>query len=413
MKQKKMYVIVVITLLFALLANYTVLADEQAADTGNTDTKYRIQPILDQLAQMDSAVIDNNLQKYSDMSKHWSRQVVGKLTGLDIISGTGGKFLPDKSVNADEFVKMAVRAMGYKLEEGVKYWAQPYIDMALKEGIIVKGEFPDYKKPLSREEMARIIVRTTLKVDEKPDGKLDQYIMGKVSDYHSIADSMKQYVLDSYKIGLVSGDGNKFYPKKTLTRAEAAAVVIRFLDVTERTPMKPGPDEIIKTVDSMGKPVEIYPGEIRELFTVAKAAQDAIPKAKGYVRFFIGSDGKHIGADMYKDKTSYEQSIFNMVASFDIAYNDDEVRYLYDLTVWQDDMYKQLFSDYMRTVLKTLFEADSQKAVALHDKYMNALYTRTDGYNDYTETRLNNRNTVFLRYDGNSFAIQIKQRGIK
>lgn len=413
MSQKKICAVVIAALLFTIIVNCTVYGYEQTADTGNTDTKYRIQPLVDQLAGMDSIAIETNLKKYSDMSRHWSRQVVGKLTGLDIIAGSDGKFLPDKSVNADEFIKMAVRAMGYKIEEGAKYWAQPYIDTALKEEIIGKGEIADYKKPLAREQMAGIIVRTALKVDEKPDGTLDKYVMGKVNDYHTVADSMKQYVLDAYKIGLVSGDGNKFYPRKTLTRAEAAAVIIRFLDAAERKPMKPGPDEVIKTVDSMGKPVEIYPGEIEELFTVAKAAQDAIPKAKGYVRFFIGSDGKHIGANMYEDKAVYERSIYNMLASFDIAYNDKEEIYLYDLTVWNDYLYKQLFSDYIRIILKTVYEADSQKAVALHDKYMNARYTRTDGYNDYTTTRLNNRSTDFLRYNDESFAIHIKQKGIK
>ena len=397
-----------------LVADRVAGITEAAVQLGYAnDTAYRIQPLQDRLSLMDAAVIDGYVNKFADMEKHWSRQVVGKLTGLDIIAGAKGKFMPNDTVQADQFIKMAVRIMGHKIEQDTGYWAQLYIETASNEGLVIKGEIADYKKPLTREQMARIIVRTTLKADAKPDGKYDRYIMGKVNDYHAVADNIKQYVLDGYKLGLITGTDNKFNPKGTLTRAEAAAVIIRFLDVTERKPMKPGAGEIIKLNDSLGVPTEIYPGAIPELFTIAKAAQAAIPKAKGYVNYFIGSDGKFVCAKLYKDKASYEQSIYNKVAAFNIAYNDEEYTYAYTLSVWDDEAYKQYFPDYIREILKTVYAKDAQKAIALHDKYMDMKYLRTDGYNDYTETTINNRNTAFLRYDDLKFGIQIKLKGLK
>lgn len=382
------------------------------AETLN-DTAYRIKPLQDKLAILSTDEIDAVLKAYGDMGSHWSRQVVGKLTGLDIIAGVNGKFLPNGLVQADQFIKMAVRIMGYKIEQGTEYWAQPYIDTALKEGIILKGEFTDYKKALTREQMARIIVRTTLKVNAKPDSKYDQYIIGKVNDYPTITDSLKQYVIDAYKLGLITGSDNKFKPKDTLTRAESAAVIIRFLDAAERKPMQPGAGEIIELNDSLGNPTEIYPGAIPELFAVAKAARDAIPKAKGYVDYFIGSDGKYVCAKLYKDKASYEASIFNRVAAFDIAYNLRDIAYTYTMQVWNDEVYKDYFPEYIREILKTVFGKDAQKAILLHDQYMNMQYTRTDGFNQYTETGLNNRNTAYIRYDDMQFTIQIKLKGLK
>lgn len=379
----------------------------------NSEAAYRIKPLQDKLAALNAAEIDAALAAYSDMGFHWSRKVVGKLASLDIIAGAYGKFLPNNPVQADQFIKMTVCAMGYKIERGTGYWAQPYIDVSIKEGIVIKGEFTDYKKPLTREQMARIIVRTTLKVDAKPDSKYDRYIIGKLNDYYAITDGLKQFVLDGYSMGMIAGFDNRFNPKDTLTRAEAAAVIIRFLDVTERKPMQPGTGEVIKLNDSLGNPTEIYPGAIPELFTVAKAAQNAIPKAKGYVYYGIGSDGKFVFANFYKDKASYDASIYNMIAAFDIAYNDKESTYAYDLTVWNDKVYKEYFPDYIREILKTVYENDAQKAIDLHDKYMNMKYTRTDGYNEYTETRLNNRNTAFIRFDDMKFAIQIKLKGLK
>lgn len=388
-------------------------AGAEAAEEQMSETAYRIKPLQEQLAQMDASAIDGNVNKYSDMDKHWSRQVVGKLTGLGIIAGYDGKFWPGNPVQADQFIKMSVIAMGYKIEQGTQYWAQPYIDTALSEGLIEKGEFSDYKKPLTREQMARIIVRAALKVDEKPNGQYDPYIIGKVADYEAIADNLKQYVLDSYKLGLIQGSGSKFRPKDTLTRAEAAAVIIRILDTAERKPTAPGEDEMISFLDSRGNPTVVYPGSVTELFTVAKAIEAAIPKAKGYVNFFIGDDGKYIGAHMYKDKASYEKSIFGKVAAFQIAYNDSTAAYAFTLTVWSDDLYEELFPNFTREILKTIFEKEAQKAIRLHDQYMTQRYTRTDGYNDYTTTVLNNRKTTFLRYDDYSFAIQIKLKGLK
>lgn len=228
-------VIVVCLLLFNVVAATGATLD---AETG-----YSVQPLLNDLKAMSAAEIDNNVNRYTDMDKHWSRQVVGKLTGLGIIAGYDGKFWPGNPVQVDQFIKMSVMAMGYKIEQGTDYWAQPYIDTALSEGLVEIGEFADYKRPLTREQMAKIIVKTLLKVEEKPDSQNEQYIMSKISDFMYIESEYKQYVLDGYKLGLIQGSGGKYHPQGTLTRAEAAAVIIRILDGTERKPTKPASEE--------------------------------------------------------------------------------------------------------------------------------------------------------------------------
>ncbi len=384
-----------------------------AAEEQMSETAYRIKPLQEQLAQMTDAAIDIGVNKFADMDKHWSRKVVGKLTGLGIIAGYDGKFWPGNQVQADQFIKMAIMAMGYKIEQGTDYWAQPYIETALSEGLVEKGEFADYKKPLTREQMARIIVRAALKVDEKPDGQYDPYIIGKVADYEQIDDNLKQHVLDSYKLGLIQGSGSKFRPKDTLTRAEAAAVIIRILDTAERKPTVPGEDEIIRVNDTLDIPVVIYPGSVRELFDVAKATEAAIPKAKGHIYFTIGNSGKYISATMYKDEATFKQNIMSFIATFKIAYNDSTAVYAYDLTVYNDELYAKLFPDFTREIFKTIFEKDAQKAIKLHDQYMTQRYTRTDGYNDYTQTVINNRATDFLRFNDAQFGIHIKLKGVK
>jgi len=414
MRVKKSYVIIGALLALVLVFNVPVFSNEALDPSKETTLGYRMKPLMDKLSEMSSADIESFVSRFPDLKGHWSRTVVGKLTGLGIINGMNdGKFYPQNKVQADQFIKMAVLAMGYKVPSTSGYWAEPFIDIALSEGIIKEGEIADYTKPLTRELMARMIVRTAMKRDEKPDDKYDQFIIGKISDYPKIDDNIKQYVIDGYSLGLLQGSDGKFNPKNTLTRAEAAAVIIRFIDVNERVPMRPSEDEIIMTKDSLGREVEVYPNATPELFTIAKAAQEAIPKAKGHVEYYIGADGVVIGPVMYISKESYEESIFNRIASFNIEYNYKNSVYAYQLTVWNDEAYKKYFADYMREILKTIFEDDGDKAIELHDKYMNSRYTRTDGYNDYTETILNNRNVVFLRYNDYQFGIQIKLKGLK
>lgn len=378
-----------------------------------SETAYRIKPLQDRLGTMEPTTIEGYVNGYSDMDKHWSRTVVGKLSGLDIIAGYDGKFWPGSPVQVDQFVKMAVMAMGYKIEQGTEYWAQPYIDTALGEGLVGEGEFADYKKPLTREQMARIAVRVTLKVDEKPDDRYDQYIIGKISDYSKISDDLKQYVIDGYNLGLMQGSAGRYNPKETLTRAEAAAVIIRFLDATERKPMRPGEDEVIKLVDNLGNPMEIYPGAIKEYFEIEKVMQDKIPLANGYFgrnQLAYNPDGGEVFVCMYESEEKWQQnSTINKVADFTAlnVYKDPDNSYAYTLSVWNKQLYKELFADYMHEVLRALYGKDADKAIALHDKYMNLASGKPDGSSYYETPRLNDRQTD-ISGDGSGFSMYIK-----
>lgn len=406
----------IITVIFILIFILTMVCSAFAGDNaGDSETGYRVKPLLDKLARMKPENIEANVNKFPDMKKHWSRTVVGKLTGLEIIAGVNGKFLPDSPVQADQFITMTVRIMGFTPGSGTKYWAQPYIDTAISEGIVLKGEFTDYKQPLSREQMARIIVRATLKMDANPGSKYDRYIIGKVKDYPAVSDNCKQYVIDAYKLGLVTGANGNFRPKSSLTRAEASVVILRFLDKADRKPMAPGAGEVLKLVDNKYNPTEIYPGSIPETFYVAKAAQDAIPKAKGYVDFFYNPNNGMVLAWLYKDKESHDQSVLNMIASIEIAYNSKDVQEAAAYCIWVNDSitYKQLFIEFTNQLFRTIFGNDAEKAIALNTKYMNMKYTRTDGLNQAETVKFNNRSTDYIRYNDVQFSVQIQLIGKK
>jgi hypothetical protein len=305
--------------------------------------------------------------------------------------------------------------MGYKIEQGTGYWAKPYIDAAMEEGIISEGEFADYKKPLSREKMARIIVRAALKVEEAPGGEYDGYIIGKIADYESIDNNLKQYVLDGYKLGLIQGSNNKYHPKDTLTRAEATAVIIRILDRTERKPTAPGPDEVIKLHDNLGNPMVIYPGPIKEYFEIEKAMEKALPKAKGYATLFYNPDDGAVCVDMYRSFEAWQQDcVTNVIAAFQSSnsYKDSDNPFAYTFCVWQKEPYRELFTDYVKEILKALYGKDAQKAITLHDKYLNIKTDKPDGGNYWEIQRMNDRYTDFIG-GSSGFTMRIKLKGKK
>jgi S-layer homology domain. len=384
-----------------------------AVENIDPSTGQRIKAIQDKLAALTEKDVEKAVSKYPDMAKHWSKTYAGKLTCLEIITGLpDGNFKPDKPLQVDHFIKMCISAMGLNPEKTAGYWAQPYIDLALQNGIVQKSEFTNYTKSITREQMARLIVRLALLVDTDSGDKYDQYITGKLKDYGTVTEKLRSYVIDAYKLGLFAyGKDGKFRPKESLTRAEGCVVILKFLDSEERTPLLPNSDEIITCQDLKGNTYEMYPGAIREYFDVAKALKKAILKAKGYVDFGFSTKDGHCYANLYKDETAFRNDMVNMIGTWDISPETPENKNnpdstVYRLTVYDDTLYKSLFADYSHEVIKTIFGKDANKATVLHDKYMNMRNNTLKRI--WEETRLNTRKTgVFRDNTGFSFSASV------
>lgn len=389
------FVLVTVIMLFALQPVY-------AQDQYDTTQGYRIAPLQEKLSTMTEEDIKKSLIKYFDISKHWSRDSVGKLSILGIVTGNGnGTFKPDSPVQADQFIKMTVRALGFTPVEDKSDWSKVYIDIAKNNGLVLDKEIDDFKIPIAREQMARIIVRASNTFNVYPDSKYDNYVIGKLKDYPKISDGCKQFVIKACELGLIIGSNDSFTPKSNLTRGEAATVIIRLLDKKERKPMVPGADEVISFQDGSGNLREVFPGSVREYFDIAKVMQDSIPMTKGFVLFGANDDGLG-GVTFYKDKSTFDNSVFDAIGLFDTAYDNPQYSdsTSYTLTVYNDALYKQLFVDYSHTVIKTLFGKDANEAIALHDKYMN-MVNKTD-HRIWEEVRLNNRKVGAFKDPGSN-----------
>ncbi len=347
-------------------------------------------------------------EQYKDITGHWSREYVHKLTQMGIVSGYGdGRFGPDDTLKVDEFIKMTLRAMGYKVEEGTKYWAEPYIELAKKVEIIDENEFTDYRRPILREEAARIIVKAALKEEEAPIPNHVSYVRRKLPDYNNIGDEYKQYVIYSYALGIFNGvaDGS-FLPKKTLTRGEGSAVIIRYLDKSMRNPTRPKDSEVLVVSNTYdGVTYEIYPLTKPEVINVIKFMQKNMSKSKGFPSLTYNPTDEIIFFDFYKSKDSYEESTIFTDCTLLIRMAEWDLNNYY-INVFEPQSTKELHRDVFIELFNYLFGKDAEKVINDFDEYLE-LGKKTLEAKSKTYT-LDNRNVRFIKPESdNGFCVKI------
>lgn len=392
-------------------------AEGDAAASQANDAAYRVKPLQDKLAALSAAEIDAAVNAFSDMDFHWSRKEVGKLTCLEIIAGVNGTFIPDSPVQVDQFIKMAVRALGFKPGQDAEYWAQNYIDTAIKQKLIAQNEFQDFKRVITREEAARIIVKATLMKEEfpykDPYNNPDNLVRLKILDYAKIKDENKQFVLQSYEIGLIQGANGKFMPENTLTRAEAAAIIIRYLDTPSRVPFEPAEGEVYTYTEPDGTVIIAYPPPKMEVIQAANAFEKAWPLSKGYVSTGFSESGHVIYYTFYESKEVYEQnSITTMQMGIDLDTIDD-VRLMndpYDITLYDAVAVKLLHREVIYEMFKFWFQHDVDKAMAVFDKYLD--YATSDDQDHRIEEITYNKRLMFFYKTGgdNGFSLTINSQ---
>ena len=185
------------------------------------------------------------LNKFPDVKKSdWYTSVITKLVGLSSLDGTlQGTMDPMGTVTHAMFIKMLIRAMyGENGLDGIEpdfdHWAAKDIKKAEQVELIGTSLYGlnNVAKPITRGEMARIIIRAYNKFEDNPLTLEEcEPLKSKIKDYDSIPSVYKPFVLLAYGSGIISGysDG-RFGANDTATRAQAAAFIIRYLDPSER-----------------------------------------------------------------------------------------------------------------------------------------------------------------------------------
>jgi len=181
--------------------------------------------------------------EFTDISTHWAKDVIVKMSGKGLIKGFGnGKFLPDKNMKRSEFIAALHKTLGiennYLVAPDIKeffndvnnddWFACVLYDLSVLNIVDDRTEFRAEDK-ITREEMVNYLIngynyKFNTVVDVLEDST-DFY------DDKNIDKKYKKAVKKASRLGFIRGRGkNRFAPKKIATRAEALVVLERLTD---------------------------------------------------------------------------------------------------------------------------------------------------------------------------------------
>ncbi|MEG1968327.1 MAG: S-layer homology domain-containing protein [Clostridia bacterium] len=182
-----------------------------------------------------------NAPKFNDIEKHWAKNDIEFVTARGLLSGTDkATFSPNTAMTRGMFVTALGRLAGADVSGYQKSsfadikstdYFMSYVEWASKNGI-VKGTSATTFAPnaaISRQEMAVIMTNYA---------KAMNYTLPKTrtavifADNANIASWAAEAVKSMQMAGVIMGkDGNRFDPTATATRAEASAVLRRYVEL--------------------------------------------------------------------------------------------------------------------------------------------------------------------------------------
>ena len=180
---------------------------------------------------------------FNDTKGHWAESTINLLAASSYVQGMGdGSYSPENNVTRAQFITMAMNILrldgsGYKgIYKDVQSsdWYAKDIQTATDIGLIdplmtVGGTFKP-NQPITREEAASVLVKIAAMRAEKPDTQVASF-----ADDGSITNWAKDAVYNAAEYGLIKGypDGT-FGPLKGITRAEAASMIFRLVELSSR-----------------------------------------------------------------------------------------------------------------------------------------------------------------------------------
>lgn len=198
-------------------------------------------------AQSSTQTKDTSPMKFTDLSGHWAEAAVQKLAEKSAIPFDGDKFIPGKAITRSEFAVMLHKALNISIEyfkapdikdyfTDVKQdapYASALIDLVTASIIEGKGSFkPDAS--FTREEMVHYIMNAyKYKMGDKY--KMIKIKPSSFKDNDKINPSYSGDVARAADLKLIQGIGNNiFSPAGKATRAQAAVVIARLLDLLDK-----------------------------------------------------------------------------------------------------------------------------------------------------------------------------------
>ena len=171
---------------------------------------------------------EEKVEQFADVNEDkWYYNEILEAKKLGLIEGIGNnKYNPSGNVTLAEVIVMAVRIKnsigGANTEitnSPVGKWYNSYITFAVNSGIIKTDDFDNFDRNATRAEVAYIFANVLgdIEIDNST-------VISDVDENTKYGDSIKKL----YSAGILEGDGDgSFRPDDSITRAEAAAILLR------------------------------------------------------------------------------------------------------------------------------------------------------------------------------------------
>ncbi|MZQ74580.1 MAG: hypothetical protein GT589_00280 [Peptoclostridium sp.] len=189
-------------------------------------------------AEQEKTTAQQNLG-FKDIHGHWAKDTILELYGKGIIKGQSEEnFNPNGSITRAEFTALIVRALGIDGTKAVTFedvsqsdWFYSVVASAKSAGIIngiSQSSFAPNEN-VTREQMVKIIVGA---LEYKNKQLQSAYDMSSYQDSASVSDWAKDSMGKALAKGIIKGQSESHIaPKAMATRAEAAEVIKRVLDI--------------------------------------------------------------------------------------------------------------------------------------------------------------------------------------
>lgn len=366
----------------------------------------------------------------SDVENHWGKEWIYTLVDNQISSGyPDGSFKPDAVISVEEFITLTIKALEYtkdeyKVNETMK-WSEAYINKALELKIIKEGEFIDYRKSISREEIASIIMNAYALENLITQPRITPSIAVDLFDYYLITEKYIDQVLTAVRDGFITGKEKRgeltvIDPAGTATRAEAAVLLVKLIDKDKREPFisdRPHTEVIVDMwngSEAIEVPVTFYAPKntegqyVTEIFDIYKwLEENETERVPSYYAWNTNEiltefrcDPKH--EDDYKGE-------FWLIERTDMDFVFDIGAFKlntspYTITLWKrprmlidymsyEEYIREEYGSYLEYIFQYFFKEDAERALLIFYDYL-------ENEQEYSEYSINDRNFGISGRDG-------------
>lgn len=181
---------------------------------------------------------------FDDIVGHWARLDIEHMAAKHVVRGmTDTTFVPEGAVTRAQFAALLVRALNIPVaasgqptfqDLGTNHWAFAEVEAAVRAGLVrgVGNNRFEPDRPINRQEMAAMLIRAAEWAGNELDSGDTQTVLAAYSDANAIADWAADAVAAALRSNLMIGrTASEFVPHGTATRAEAATVIKRLMNL--------------------------------------------------------------------------------------------------------------------------------------------------------------------------------------